>query len=90
MKIEKLTNEDIARLPVVRDKWLKIGLSTEPTDRSMAEVAIKKSYNLAGLKDPKFFIWLDSPFAGAMTSALLTSRALAGNQVLNQVYQDRQ
>ena len=34
--IETLTAEQEAQLPEYRDKWLDIGLSTEPSDRERA------------------------------------------------------
>ena len=30
--LEKLTLEQESLLPIIRDKWIKIGLSTEPCD----------------------------------------------------------
>ena len=35
-KIEKLTPEQIAKMPEYIEKWTKIGLSTEPADRPRA------------------------------------------------------
>ena len=40
MKIEKLSPLQIARMAEFRDRWIKIGLSTEPADRPRAERAI--------------------------------------------------
>ena len=38
--IEQLTPEQTARFPELIEKWIKIGLSTEPVDRPRAEAAI--------------------------------------------------
>ncbi len=65
-KIEKLTPEQESRFIEFRDKWLKIGLCTEPANRPLAEDALIRSYKLAGLTPPKQIIWTTSPLAGAL------------------------
>ena len=60
-KITELTPEQAARLPEFRDKWLNIGLSTEPVDRAKAELAIDELYESVGLEKPKLKIWMKSP-----------------------------
>ncbi|NJN23047.1 MAG: hypothetical protein HC812_20060 [Leptolyngbya sp. RL_3_1] len=57
--INELTPEQEALLPVYRDKWMAIGLSTEPCDRSAAESAARAAYEVAGLEPPKQFVWFD-------------------------------
>nr|WP_199301282.1 hypothetical protein [Trichocoleus sp. FACHB-90] len=59
-KIEKLTPEQEALIPVYWEKWRKIALSTEPIDRGKAKEAIKKIYALIGLPEPEI-LFFDSP-----------------------------
>lgn len=66
--IDRLTPEHIAALPGYRDKWLGIGLSTEPTDRAQAEAAMSAAYRAAGLCSPRF-IWQPSPIHAMATLA---------------------
>ena len=80
MRLEKLTDAQIARLPAIRAEWLSIGLSTAPGDRPRAEAGVAKAYAAAGLPPPKLIIWLDSPMQGAMGAALLAER-LSGAQL---------
>ena len=61
--IEKLTPEQTARFPEFADKWIKIGLSTEPADRPRAEAAIRLMYEAGGLLPPEKIVWFDSPSA---------------------------
>lgn len=70
-RIESLTDEQKALLPVYRDKWMKIGLCTEPADRPRAERAIRQMYTAAALNPPKQILWVTSPLAGAIVSAIL-------------------
>jgi len=77
-----LTSDQLALLPVIRDKWLALGLSTAPADRPAAEAAIRRAYRRAGLDEPALTIWLASPMAGAIGAALLKAR---GAQVRAQV-----
>lgn len=62
-KIDKLTPEQEAMLPVYRDDWIKIGLSTEPVNFEKAKAAICEAYRAADLKEPTQFHVVDSPMA---------------------------
>jgi len=59
---ECLTPEQKAELPKFVDKWIKIGLSTEPADRPRAEAAIELLYKTAGLTPPKKTVWFNNPY----------------------------
>lgn len=52
-KIEKLTPEQKALIPVYRQKWRRIALSTERLDRTKAEASIKASYIALGKPEPE-------------------------------------
>src|SRR3990167_5543426 len=60
MKIEKLTKEQEALIPVIREKWIKIGLSTG-TNKGKAEEGIAIAYRMASLSPPKKIEWFPSP-----------------------------
>jgi hypothetical protein len=62
--IDKLTPEQEAKLPEYRDKWISIGLSTEPADRPRAEAAVKELYKLVGFPEPEIQ-WRDDPLQGS-------------------------
>lgn len=74
--ITALTAEQEAQLPVYRDKWIKIGLCTDPADRPRAEAGIAKAYEVAGLEPPETIVWLKSPMAGCIAAAWLDADAL--------------
>ncbi len=57
--IETLTPEQEALMPVYREKWWKIALSTEPIDREKAAETVKAIYAAIGEKEPKI-IFCDS------------------------------
>ena len=59
--IESLTPEQEALLPVYRDKWIKIGLSTKPAVRDDAEKYLNEMYKVANLPEPKEIKWAKSP-----------------------------
>jgi hypothetical protein len=69
--IDKLTPEQEALIPVYRDKWRKIALSTERIDRQKAAKAVKAVYTSFYLNEPEI-LFFDSPFA-------------AGEYVLNKI-----
>ena len=52
-KIEKLTPEQEALIPVYREKWRRIALSTERLDRAKAESVIKAAYIAIGKPEPE-------------------------------------
>ena len=62
--IKKLTEAQEKMIPVYLDKYLKIGLSTEETNKEKAEDAIIRSYKYMNLNTPKI-IWADNPLEGA-------------------------
>ena len=76
--LSSLTPDQEARLPLIRDKWIAIGLSTDPADRARAEAGIRLAYRRAGLTEPDKTIWLGSPMAGAIGYAYL--RALQSTE----------
>jgi len=44
------------------NKWMRLGLSTNPANRALAEKGVDTAYELAGLAAPKK-LWYDSPTA---------------------------
>jgi hypothetical protein len=88
-KIEKLTPEQEAQIPLVRDEWLRHGLSCEPADWQTAEQAVRDAYTVAGLDPPKIIIRLASPHEGALGAAILKNTKFDKNvraQVRDQVW----
>jgi len=61
-KIDSLIAEQEALLPVYTEKWLDIGLSTEPTSYDGVVDAAARAYAEAGLKAPRVELF-PSPFA---------------------------
>jgi len=55
------------------DTWVKIGLSTERSDRASAEGAVFEAYRIVGLPPPRHCVWLDSPMSGAIAAALTST-----------------
>lgn len=82
MKIETLTDTQLALISQVRVEWLKIGLDTAPVDRTKIREILSRLYGLANKPAPKQVIHLESPFEIAKTIAKLF---LAGRQVSTQV-----
>ena len=60
-KIEKLTPGQEAYLPIFREEWLQVGLSTERVDRDRATKAVKALYAAAGEEEPSV-MHFDSPW----------------------------
>lgn len=69
--IHELTAEQTALLPAIRDRWLRVCLSTEPADRPAAEVALAGAYASAGLPAPTSVVWMESPLAGRIQAAAM-------------------
>ncbi|HAZ47040.1 MAG TPA: hypothetical protein DDW76_28605 [Cyanobacteria bacterium UBA11369] len=62
--IEKLTPEQEALIPIYREKWRQIALSTERIDRKKATVAVKAAYAAIGKEEP-LIAFYDSPYTSA-------------------------
>ncbi|MEP0757783.1 DUF6745 domain-containing protein [Coleofasciculus sp. FACHB-T130] len=61
-------------IPVYREKWRKIALSTEPIDRGKAAESVINAYDSIGKKAPKI-IFSNSPYAALKTfSAKITKQ----------------
>jgi len=64
--IIELTPEQKAQLVIYRNKWIEIGLCTEPANRPKAEEGINLAYECAGLEPPKEIIWCESPLSATL------------------------
>lgn len=64
-KIASLSQSQIDEMPRYVDKWLRIGLSTEPVDFEKAKTAVAKAYKCAGLPAPKSYYHFSSPLSAA-------------------------
>jgi len=69
-KITKITPEQAARFGEWTQKWIEIGLSTEPADFERATFAALKGYELANLKRPMVVLRMGSPYAATLGGAL--------------------
>jgi hypothetical protein len=68
-----LTTEQIAQIPIYRNKWQQIGLSVKPIDRPQAAAAINTAYNLIDFPAPEI-VFCDSPLHALQTIHPLTAR----------------
>ena len=81
-KIESLTSEQEALLPVYAQEGIKIGMSTEPLDFDKAKVAVEMAYKAVDLDPPANFHVADSPMhAIDMISKMDSSQSK--NDILN-------
>lgn len=64
-KIHRLTPEQRALIPIYRDKWKSIALSTERIDREEAADAVKAAYVVICKQKPEI-IFCDSPYSGLL------------------------
>ena len=71
--VDKLTPEQEARIPAMRDEWLRIGTSCEPADFDACKRAADKAYRTAGLQPPPHYMLTDSPISCAVLAARLTA-----------------
>lgn len=60
-KIDRLTPEQEALIPVYQEKWRSVALSTLAIDRKQAAEAMKATYAFSGLSEPEI-IFFDSPY----------------------------
>ena len=69
-KIEKLTEEQEKRLPILREYYRSLGLSTEPLKKNEVEKAISAHYARINKKAPKFF-YFSSPLMCMLASSII-------------------
>jgi len=85
IKLDNLTPEQEALIPVYREKWRKIALSTEPLDSQKATDAVLSTYKVlkeslygSEVKQEPKIIFLDSPYLALTTKeAIKTVQAHA-------------
>lgn len=70
--ITELTSKQKAALETHSEKWIKIGLSTEPADRKTAEEGFRLAYAASGIEYPNKVVWVSSPIVGARAFAEVT------------------
>jgi hypothetical protein len=82
-KIDKLTPEQEAQIPVIREKWKAIALSTERIDRQKATVAVKAAYGALNLNEPEI-LFFDSPLA-AVNFLESQPKSVLGSALINEL-----
>ena len=60
--INTITKEQLDQMPAWVDKWVKIGLSTEPADFKLAKKTVNACYKMIGSSKP-FILEVSSPYA---------------------------
>jgi hypothetical protein len=85
VKIQKLSEEQLALIPLVRNEWIKIGLDTEPVDRAKVREILGRLYAIANKPVPKHIIHMDSPL---QVSNVIANMRLDGDLVREQVSQE--
>jgi hypothetical protein len=73
LPIERLTDAQKARAAEFRDRWMQIGLCTDPADRPRAEAAIRQIYRLGGLEPPVRIVWCGSPLSQGLTRSIMVA-----------------
>jgi hypothetical protein len=90
-KITKITPDQAARFREWADKWIAIGLSTEPADFERATDAALRAYKICNLDRPMVILHMSSPYGatlgGALAWAMLSQvGSQVGIQVESQVW----
>lgn len=60
-RIEQLADEERARFTEWADRWIDVGLRTEPADRERFEASVRDCYRFAGIPFPDVVVWVPSP-----------------------------
>ena len=87
-RVDTLTPEQTAQLQPWADRWIGIGLSTDPADFDAFEGHARRAYLAAGLEWPGIVIRVSSPLAAAYAvplTALVLDGLRRGGQVGDQV-----
>ena len=65
-----------------RARWLTQLKSTGPADRARAEAGARRMAAAAGFKEPRHFLWFDSPFAASWALAVVVARGYPWTSIL--------
>ena len=85
-KITEITPKQAARFSEWTERWIKIGLSTEPADFDCATAAALRAYKLVGLKRPMVILRMGSPYAAVLGGTIAWAMLREGKaQVRDQV-----
>src|ERR1700690_386392 len=68
--IDKLTDAQKAQMKPWVEKWIAIGLSTEPADFDKATEAALKAYAVCNLNKPMVILRISSPYAATIGGAV--------------------
>ena len=79
-KINELTKEQESKFTDYVNKWLEIGLCTKRANRALAERYCRDAYRSAGLEEPKYIFWAESPMGLLLTAKLLKELFAKGNK----------
>lgn len=80
-KITSLTPEQSAQMKGWADKWIEIGLSTEPADFELAKDAAMRAYDLIGQARPRIVLTAASPYAATLAGAVAVARLSEGVEI---------
>ena len=69
------------------DRWSALLTSTAPIDRTVAEDAIRQSYQAAGLSPPERIVWCGSPVQIAKELAAASASDCIGDNVKEQIFE---
>ena len=65
LKINTLTPEQAALVPIWHQRWLEIGMDERPVDRPLATSAIQRAYQIIGKPMP-VVVFCDSPATSSL------------------------
>ena len=90
-KIKRITKVQAARFGEWAEKWIAIGLSTEPADFDRATAAAFRVYKAANLNRPMVTLRVGSPYAATLSGALAWAmlREIFGNKKITKQVQSQ-
>ena len=86
MKITSITPEQAARFGEWSERWIEIGLSTEPADFDAATDAALRAYQAANLNRPMIVLRMGSPYAATIGGVIALAMLKETSQVESQVW----
>lgn len=75
--INNLTDEQRAKFPEYVERWTKIGLCTDPSNREEADKCLHRAYKAAGMDNLRKIVWSDSPYASLILIAIIQNKKVS-------------